>query len=64
MVAESAGAFTEASLESYRTVVFLNTSGNVLSDNEQSAFEHYFQQGGGFVAIHSAIATEPELGRS
>ena len=59
-VAQSAGAFTEANLESYRTVVFLNTSGNILSDNEQSAFEHYFQQGGGFVAIHSAIKTEPD----
>ena len=59
-VAESAGAFTEASLESYRVVVFLNTSGNILSDNEQSAFEHFFQQGGGFLAIHSAIATEPD----
>ena len=57
---ESAGAFTEANLESYRGVVFLNTSGNILSDNEQSAFEHYFQQGGGFVAIHSAIKTEPD----
>ena len=59
-VAESAGAFTEASLESYRVVVFLNTSGDILSDNEQSAFEHYFQQGGGFVAIHSAITTEAD----
>jgi PKD repeat protein/type 1 glutamine amidotransferase len=57
--AQSAGAFTEASLESYRTVVFLNTSGDVLSDNEQSAFEHYFRQGGGFVGIHSALVTEP-----
>ena len=57
--AQSAGAFTEASLESYRTVVFLNTSGDVLSDNEQSAFEHFFKQGGGFVGIHSALVTEP-----
>jgi PKD repeat protein/type 1 glutamine amidotransferase len=57
---QSAGAFTEESLETYRVVVFLNTSGNILSDNEQSAFVHFFQQGGGFVAIHSAIATEPD----
>jgi cytochrome c len=57
-IAQSAGHFTEASLESYRAVVFLNTSGDILSDNEQAAFEHYFQQGGGFVGIHSAIATE------
>ncbi len=58
-IAQSAGYFTEASLESYRAVVFLNTSGDILSDNEQAAFEHYFQQGGGFVGIHAAIATEP-----
>jgi PKD repeat protein/type 1 glutamine amidotransferase len=56
---QSAGAFTEASLESYRAIVFLNTSGDILSDNEQLAFEHYFKQGGGFVAIHAAITTEP-----
>ena len=59
-VAQSAGAFTEASLENYRTVVFLNTSGNILSDNEQSAFEHFFKLGGGFVGIHSALVTEPD----
>ena len=41
-------------------MVFLNTSGDILSDNEQSAFEHFFRQGGGFVAIHSAITTEPD----
>ena len=58
-VAESAGAFTEASLESYRVVVFLNTSGDILSDNEQSAFEHYFRRGW-LVGVHSALTTEPD----
>jgi PKD repeat protein/type 1 glutamine amidotransferase len=57
--ADSRGAFTEANLKDFRVVVFLNTSGEVLSDNEQSAFEDYFKQGGGFLGIHSAIATEP-----
>ena len=57
--AQSAGAFTEESLENYRAVVFLNTTGDVLSDNEQLAFEHYFRQGGGVVGIHATIAAEP-----
>ena len=50
----------DADLESYRVIVFLNTSGDVLSDDEQGAFERWFQAGGGFVGIHSAIETEPE----
>ena len=57
--AQSAGVFTEGSLEKYRAVVFLNTTGDMLSDNEQLAFEHYFRQGGGFVGIHATIAAEP-----
>ena len=55
-----AGAFTEENLKRYRAVVFLNTSGDVLSDTQQAAFEEYFQDGGGFLGIHSAIETEPD----
>ena len=39
--------------------MFLNTAGDVLSDSEQTAFENYFKDGGGFLGIHSAIVTEP-----
>jgi PKD repeat protein/type 1 glutamine amidotransferase len=59
-VSDNASRFTEASLERYRTVVFLNTSGDVLTDAQQAAFEAYFREGGGFVGIHSAIETEPD----
>jgi PKD repeat protein/type 1 glutamine amidotransferase len=58
-VSDNAARFTEASLKRYRTVVFLNTSGDVLTDAQQAAFEEYFRDGGGFVGIHSAIETEP-----
>ena len=45
-------------LAQFRAVVFLNTSGDVLTDAQQAAFEDYYRDGGGFVGIHSAIDTE------
>ncbi|HEX7070428.1 MAG TPA: ThuA domain-containing protein, partial [Rhodothermales bacterium] len=41
-------------------VIFLNTTGNVLDNTQQTAFERYVQAGGGFVGIHSAADTEYE----
>jgi Uncharacterized protein conserved in bacteria len=55
---EDATAFTESNLKQYNAVVFLNTTGNILNDEQQSAFEKYIQAGGGFVGIHSATDTE------
>ncbi|WP_328414495.1 ThuA domain-containing protein [Micromonospora sp. NBC_00389] len=46
-------------LSQYRAVVFLNTVGDVLTDAQQNAFEDYYRDGGGFVAVHSAIEAEP-----
>jgi cytochrome c len=51
--------FVPNQLARYRAVVFLNTSGDVLTNAQQTAFEEYFHAGGGFVGIHSAIETEP-----
>ena len=56
----SAGVFTEANLKKFRAVLFLNTAGEILNPAEQTAFEDYFKDGGGFLGIHSAIATEPD----
>jgi type 1 glutamine amidotransferase len=39
-------------------VIFLLTTGNVLNDEQQAAFERYMRAGGGFVGIHSASDTE------
>jgi type 1 glutamine amidotransferase len=58
-VSSDAGRFTDSSLARYDAVVFLNTSGDVLSDAQQGAFERYVTGGGGLVAVHSAIETEP-----
>lgn len=55
---ESGAAFTEANLQRYDAVVFLNTSGDVLTHAQQADFERYIQAGGGFVGIHAAADTE------
>lgn len=45
-------------LKRYDVVIFLLTTGDVLNDDQQAAFERYIQNGGGFVGIHSASDTE------
>src|SRR5215472_6465432 len=45
---EDAGAFTDANLARYRVVMFLLTTGDVLNDTQQAAFQHYIEGGGGF----------------
>lgn len=53
-----ASKFTEKNLKKYVAVIFLNTTGDVLNDEEQKAFEHYIESGKGFVGVHSATDTE------
>jgi type 1 glutamine amidotransferase len=53
-----ANFFTEKQLKKYAAVVFLSTTGNVLNDEQQLAFESYIKKGGGFVGIHAATDTE------
>jgi cytochrome c len=55
---EDAKYFEEDSLKHYATVVFLNTTKDVLNDVQQADFERYIQAGGGFVGIHAATDTE------
>jgi len=55
---EDAGAFTDANLEKYAAVVWLSTTGDVLDDDQQAAFERYIRGGGGYVGIHAASDTE------
>ncbi|MHC5115300.1 MAG: ThuA domain-containing protein, partial [Planctomycetota bacterium] len=52
--------FTDERLASYGAVVFLSTTGNVLDDDQQGAFERYIRAGGGYVGIHAASDTEYE----
>jgi type 1 glutamine amidotransferase len=55
---EDAGVFTPEGLAPYEAVVFLSTTGDVLDDAEQAAFEKFIEGGRGFVGIHSAADTE------
>ena len=55
---EDAAQFTDANLAQYDVVVFLSTTGDVLTDAQQAAFERYIQAGGGYVGIHAAADTE------
>ncbi|WP_128544446.1 ThuA domain-containing protein [Larkinella soli] len=55
---EDAGKFTEANLKRYNLVVWLSTTGDVLDDTQQAAFERFIQAGGGYVGIHAAADTE------
>lgn len=50
--------FTEENLKQYNAVIFLNTTGDVLNNDQQNAFEKYIRTGGGFVGVHSATDCE------
>ena len=54
----SDGVFTDSNLAGYDAVVWVMTTGDVLDDDEQAAFEHYIRSGGGYAGIHSASDTE------
>lgn len=55
---ENASIFTDKGLEKYQAVIFLNTTGNILNEEQQAAFEKFIKAGKGFVGIHSASDTE------
>jgi type 1 glutamine amidotransferase len=50
--------FNDKELAKYQAVMFLLTTGDVLDDKQQAAFERYIQAGGGYVGVHSAADTE------
>ncbi|NYI07400.1 ThuA domain-containing protein [Allostreptomyces psammosilenae] len=55
---EDANVFNDRALRNYDTVVWLSTTGDVLDDAQQAAFERYINRGGGYVGIHAAADTE------
>ncbi len=55
---EDATKFTDANLKKYAAVIWLSTTGNVLDDAQQAAFERYIQAGGGYMGVHAAADTE------
>jgi len=50
--------FTDENLKQYSAVIFLSTTGDVLNEAQQKAFEHFIEAGGGYVGIHAAADTE------
>jgi cytochrome c len=50
--------FIESNLKKYSAVVFLSTTGPLLTANERNDFERYIQAGGGYVGIHAAADAE------
>ncbi len=55
---EDSTQFNDANLAQYDAVIWLSTTGDVLTDDQQGAFERYIQAGGGYVGIHAAADTE------
>jgi type 1 glutamine amidotransferase len=55
---EDSNQFNATDLARFEAVVFLNTTGDVLNPNQQTAFENYIRAGGGYVGVHSAADTE------
>ncbi|MFF1547113.1 ThuA domain-containing protein [Streptomyces sp. NPDC058291] len=48
----------EASLDAYAAVVFLSTSGEVLTPAGRDRLTRYVESGGGFAGVHAAACTE------
>ena len=53
-----ANIFTQDSLKKYATVIFLNTTGDLLNYREQAEFQKYIEAGGGYLGIHAAVDAE------
>ena len=57
---EDPHVFQDGELAQYQAVVFLSTTGDILTREQQEAFERYIRRGGGFAGIHAAADTEYE----
>lgn len=55
---EDAAVFNDQDLARYAVVIWLSTTGDVLNDGQQAAFERYIRAGGGYAGIHAASDTE------
>ncbi len=60
-VSDQPSVFTRENLERYDAIIFSNSNNEGFDTREQKkAFQEYIRSGGGFMAIHSANATERE----
>jgi type 1 glutamine amidotransferase len=51
-------AFNEKNLKQYAAVIFLSPTGKVFGPEQEKAFQHYIEHGGGYVGIHAATDCE------
>ena len=59
---EDASLFTDDFLKRFDVVVWLNTTQDVLNEEQQEAFIRFFKSGKGYVGIHAAADTEYDWG--
>ena len=58
-VADKPFVFTPQNLQQYKAIIFSNSNNEAFDTQEQrDVFQKYIQNGGGFVGIHSACASE------
>ena len=57
---EDSTRFSESGLAPYAAVVFMSTTGDILNEAQQAAFEKFIASGKGFVGVHAAADTEYE----
>lgn len=51
---EDPAVFSDGNLARYAAVLWLNTTGNLLDDEQRRAFEDFVADGGGYAGVHSA----------
>ena len=57
-VTHNAESFNDERLSKYDVVAFINSTGNILNEEQEAAFEKFIRNGGGYVGTHSAADTE------
>jgi cytochrome c len=55
---EDGSLFRDDVLSHYDVVIWLSTTGDVLTDTQQAAFERFIKAGGGYAGVHSSTDTE------
>lgn len=55
---ENGAFFNDDYLNRFKVVVFLSTTGDVLTPEQEKSFEKFIENGGGYVGIHAAADTE------
>ncbi len=55
---EDSAIFTNRNLKKYDVIIFLNTTGTILGEEQKMALKNYIQKGGGFVGVHAATDCE------